>query len=60
LDQGFFWCAAQGGYGIQTAPAMGELCAAWLRGEPTPPHIADQGVDAAYLHVRRLRLASQP
>ncbi len=60
LDQGFFWCAAQGGYGIQTAPAMGELCAAWLRGEPTPAHIADQGVDAAYLHVRRLRLASQP
>ena len=60
LGQGFFWCAAQGGYGIQTAPAMGELCGAWLRGEPTPAHIADQGVDAAYLHVRRLRLASQP
>ena len=60
LAPGFFWCAAQGGYGIQTAPAMGELCAAWLRGEPTPAHIADQGVDAAYLHVRRLRLASQP
>ncbi|TXC65358.1 FAD-binding oxidoreductase [Piscinibacter aquaticus] len=38
---GFFWCAAQGGYGIQTAPAMGELCAAWIRGEPTPRHIAD-------------------
>ncbi len=53
--EGFFWCAAQGGYGIQTAPAMGELCAAWIRGEPTPPPIAAQGVDAAYLHVRRLR-----
>lgn len=52
---GFFWCAAQGGYGIQTAPAMGALCAAWIRGEPTPARIADQGVDAAYLHVRRLR-----
>lgn len=52
---GFFWCAAQGGYGIQTAPAMGELCAAWLRGEPAPHHIAAQGVDAAYLHVARLR-----
>jgi len=52
---GFFWCAAQGGYGIQTAPAMGELCAAWIRGEPTPGPIAAQGVDAAYLHVARLR-----
>lgn len=52
---GFFWCAAQGGYGIQTAPAMGELCAAWIRGEPTPRPIAAQGVDAAYLQVARLR-----
>ncbi len=58
LAPGFFWCAAQGGYGIQTAPAMGELCAAWIRGEPTPPHIAAQGVDAAYLHVARLRRQS--
>jgi len=52
---GFFWCAAQGGYGIQTAPAMGALCAAWIRGEPAPRHIAAQGVEAAYLHVARLR-----
>ena len=55
LAEGFFWCAAQGGYGIQTAPAMGELCAAWIRGEPIPPHIAAHGVDAAYLNVARLR-----
>ncbi|MGD9831539.1 MAG: NAD(P)/FAD-dependent oxidoreductase [Piscinibacter sp.] len=58
LAEGFFWCAAQGGYGIQTAPAMGELCAAWVRGEPTPARIAAQGVDAAYLHVARLRRQS--
>ncbi|HNW62666.1 MAG TPA: FAD-dependent oxidoreductase, partial [Piscinibacter sp.] len=55
---GFFWLAAQGGYGIQTAPAMGELAAAWVRGEPTPAHIAAAGVDAAYLHVDRLRRQS--
>ena len=55
LAPGFFWCAAQGGYGIQTAPAMGELCAAWIRGEPTPHRIAAEDVDAAYLHVARLR-----
>ncbi|MBE0472774.1 FAD-binding oxidoreductase [Rhodoferax sp.] len=34
---GFFWLAGQGGYGIQTAPAMGELAAALVRGLPVPP-----------------------
>lgn len=27
---GFIWAAAVGGYGIQTAPAVGRLCAAWI------------------------------
>ena len=30
---GFFWCAGQGGIGIQTAPAAGDLAAALLLGE---------------------------
>jgi len=30
---GFFWCAGQGGFGIQTSPAAAELCAALLVGE---------------------------
>jgi len=29
---GFFWCAGQGGFGIQTAPAAGRLCASLLLG----------------------------
>jgi D-arginine dehydrogenase len=29
---GFFWCAGQGGFGIQTAPAAGRLAAALLLG----------------------------
>lgn len=33
---GLFWCAGQGGFGIQTAPAAGRLCAALLLGN-TPP-----------------------
>jgi D-arginine dehydrogenase len=33
---GFFWVAAQGGYGIQTSAAMGEACAALAAGEPIP------------------------
>jgi D-arginine dehydrogenase len=31
---GFFWCAGQGGFGIQTAPAASALAAALLRGSP--------------------------
>ena len=27
VNDGFFWCAGQGGYGIQTAPAAGRLAA---------------------------------
>lgn len=30
---GFFWCAGQGGVGIQTAPAASRLCAALLLGK---------------------------
>jgi D-arginine dehydrogenase len=41
---GFFWLAGQGGYGIQTAPAMGELAAVLVRGLPVPPAMAALGV----------------
>jgi D-arginine dehydrogenase len=30
---GFFWCAGQGGFGIQTSPAAAKLCAALLLGD---------------------------
>ncbi len=46
---GFFWLAGQGGYGIQTAPAMGRLAAALLARLGTPPDLAEWGVDAAAL-----------
>ncbi|MEJ8840102.1 NAD(P)/FAD-dependent oxidoreductase [Ramlibacter sp. AN1133] len=51
----FFWLAAQGGYGIQTSPAMGEACAALARGLPLPEHIADCGLTQAMLGPARLR-----
>ncbi len=44
---GFFWLAGQGGYGIQTAPAMGKLAAALVQRHPTPPALAALGVRAA-------------
>ena len=51
---GFFWVAAQGGYGIQTSAAMGEACAALARGLPIPRPIAEQGLSAAMLGPQRL------
>lgn len=45
--EGFFWLAGQGGYGIQTAPAMARLAAALAAGRAVPTDILDQGVDPA-------------
>lgn len=53
---GFFWLAGQGGYGIQTAPALGELAAALVRGLPVPPAIAALGVRAEDLSPTRAAL----
>jgi D-arginine dehydrogenase len=36
----FFWCAGQGGFGIQTAPAASRLAAAILLGESPDPTVA--------------------
>ena len=51
---GFFWIAAQGGYGIQTSAAMGEACAALIRGLPLPERIASFGLTEAMLSPARL------
>lgn len=49
---GFFWCVGQGGFGIQTAPAAGELAARLVLGLPagivdpaaySPERFADAG-----------------
>ena len=55
---GFFWVAAQGGYGIQTSAAMGETCAALARGLPVPAHAASFGLTAEMLGPQRLRRAA--
>jgi len=52
---GFFWVAAQGGYGIQTSAAMGQACAALLLGHAMPSHLADFGLTPAMLSPARLR-----
>ncbi|QTT90801.1 NAD(P)/FAD-dependent oxidoreductase [Pseudomonas chlororaphis] len=51
---GLFWVAAQGGYGIQTSPAMGQASAALVRGEALPEQLVRFGLDAAMLSPARL------
>jgi D-arginine dehydrogenase len=51
--KGFFWLAAHGGYGIQTSPAMGEACAALVRGVPIPERLAQFGLTPKMLSPGR-------
>jgi len=51
----FFWLAAQGGYGIQSAAGAAELAASLLCGEPVPPTLARHGIDPLALSPHRLR-----
>ncbi|MEW6461163.1 MAG: FAD-binding oxidoreductase [Pseudomonadota bacterium] len=51
---GFFWVAAQGGYGIQTSAAMGQACAALIRKQPLPEQLIAAGLTAAMLSPQRL------
>jgi D-arginine dehydrogenase len=45
LSPGLFWCAGQGGFGIQTAPAAAKLAAALLLDRAPDPMVA--GIDPA-------------
>jgi D-arginine dehydrogenase len=45
--EGFFWFAGQGGYGIQTAPALARTGAALLHGGPVPADVAERGLTVA-------------
>ncbi len=53
--EGFFWLAAQGGYGIQSAAGVSQLACALLLGQPLPEELLSQGVDAQALAPTRLR-----
>ncbi|MBX3456498.1 FAD-binding oxidoreductase [Ferrovibrio sp.] len=52
---GFFWLAAQGGYGIQTSGAMSRVAGALVRGQALPADIQDLGITEAVLSPKRLR-----
>jgi D-arginine dehydrogenase len=53
-EPAFFWLAGQGGYGIQTAPALGAATAALLTTGGLPPHVAKEGVTTQALGPGRL------
>jgi D-arginine dehydrogenase len=57
--QGFFWLAGQGGYGIQTAPALSRAAAALVRELPLPEDLIDAGVLAHEMSPSRFA-ASEP
>ncbi len=51
--EGFFWLAGQGGYGIQTSPALSRLAAALIRKQEIPDDIVKFGVNAEQLSPNR-------
>jgi D-arginine dehydrogenase len=53
---GFFWLAGQGGYGIQTVPALSRVAAALALGLPLAEDIVRAGVDAERMSPARLRV----
>lgn len=53
-SEGFFWLAAQGGYGIKTAEPLGRLAAALIEGEGYPPDLAVLGLGPVDLGPERL------
>jgi len=55
---GLVWLAAQGGYGIQLAPALARACSALTIGDGLPPDLAAFGLDAQDLGPRRPALRS--
>ena len=51
--EGFFWLAGQGGFGIQTAPAMGRLATDLVLGNPLATDFGEQGLTAAMFAPER-------
>jgi D-arginine dehydrogenase len=51
----FFWLVGQGGYGIQSAPCLGETAAALTRGLSLPPSAMDQGLNLKDISPERFR-----
>ncbi|MES2488915.1 MAG: FAD-binding oxidoreductase [Pseudomonadota bacterium] len=54
---GFFWLAGQGGYGVQTAPALSRFAASQVLGQSLPADLIDVGLSPEQLSPARLQNA---
>lgn len=54
VADGFYWLAGQGGYGIQTAPALSRFAAADVLRKTIPQDILDAGFDPETVSPKRL------
>jgi D-arginine dehydrogenase len=54
LLEGFFWVAAQGGYGLQTAPALSRAAASLVLGQGLPEDLLRRGLTEADLSPARI------
>ena len=52
--EGFYWLAGQGGYGIQSAPALARFAAAQIKRQSIPEDILSEGLHAAAVAPQRL------
>ncbi|MBT3556306.1 MAG: FAD-binding oxidoreductase [Rhodospirillales bacterium] len=52
---GFFWLTGQGGYGIETSPAMSLIASSLVRGTAFPDHMAAFDLSAADVAPGRLK-----
>jgi D-arginine dehydrogenase len=56
---GFFWLAGQGGYGLQTAPAMAAAVESLIAGAEWPGGLAGLGITPATLSPDRFAAFSR-
>jgi D-arginine dehydrogenase len=53
--EGFFWLAAQGGYGIMMSPVLGRTTASLVAADALPDDLKERGLTPADLSPARLR-----
>jgi D-arginine dehydrogenase len=58
--QDFFWLAGQGGYGIQTAPALSRIAASLALGASLPADLEHMAAHLAELSPARFEAAAYP
>ncbi len=51
--KGFFWLAGQGGYGIETSPAISRIASAFIAQQNIPADIKALGIEQSSLHPER-------